>query len=491
MNDVTSMRASSFVVAAAARRAPAPPRASSSPRASSGDAPRAPAPLAVTFIGWEWPEEHASAAGVRTTALARALKRRGHRVSILACAAENAASASLAREGFRVAQTWANRGDRARDALAGDAPDVVVFDRFVAEEAFGARVREAYPRCARVLDMQDAHALRRARMEAHARGADVAGVIAATPDACDADLARELGSVTRSDATLVCSSVELEWLVARCGIPREKVCEASFFYPTLDARGGGGVVGGVVGASEREAREDFNRRRGFATVGTFKHAPNADSVEYVATEVWPLIRAALPEATMEVYGAYPNGKVERFHAPKRGLYVRGRVERLETPLRAARAMLAPLRFGAGIKGKVLDAWTHGLPVITTQIGSEATVPGVRGFWTPDAAPVTPHTGWGGFGDCASARAIADAAVALHEDFDTWRLAQANGVRVMNALFTHDANMPKVIDVIERAVETIEETRAKDYAGQSLWYHTGRSTLYFSKWIELKETGTNT
>jgi len=56
---------------------------------------------------------------------------------------------------------------------------------------------------------------------------------------------------------------------------------------------------------------------------------------------------------------------------------------------------------------------------------------------------------------------------------------------------HDVNMPKVIDVIERSVETIDETRAVDFAGQSLWYHTDRSTLYFSKWVELKETGANT
>ena len=104
---------------------------------------------------------------------------------------------------------------------------------------------------------------------------------------------------------------------------------------------------------------------------------------------------------------------------------------------------------------------------------------------------TPETGWGGFGDCTSARHVADAAVALHENFDTWHLAQANGARVMQELFMHDVNMPKVIDVIERSVETIDETRAVDFAGQSLWYHTDRSTLYFSKWVELKETGANT
>jgi glycosyltransferase involved in cell wall biosynthesis len=472
--------------AAASRLLPAPwTRTSRARRAHRIACAPSPPPraLSIAFIGWEWPEEHASAAGVRTVALARALRARGHRVAILACAAENPASEGLRAEGFAVRRAPANRGRETREALGKDAPDVVVFDRFLAEEAFGARVREDFPRAVRVLDMQDAHALRRKRMEAWKGGASAEEVVLATPDARDVDLQRELGSATRSDVTLACSRVELEWLATTCGLRRERLCEASFFHPR--------IAPGVIGANEVEVRDDFERRRGFSTVGTFKHLPNVDSVEFLAAQVWPLIRKELPEATMEVYGSYPNAKVERFHAPKQGFYIRGRAERLETPLRAARAMLAPLRFGAGIKGKVLDAWTHGLPVVTTPIGSEATVLGVNEFWTPEAAPVTPETGWGGFGDCTSARDVADAAVALHENFDTWHLAQANGARVMQELFMHDVNMPKVIDVIERSVETIDETRAVDFAGQSLWYHTDRSTLYFSKWVELKETGANT
>jgi hypothetical protein len=153
-------------------------------------------------------------------------------------------------------------------------------------------------------------------------------------------------------------------------------------------------------------------------------------------------------------------------------------------------LLAPLRFGAGIKGKVLDAWKYGLPVVTTPVGSEATVPGQVEFWTPESTPINPTHGWGGFGDCVNAQEVADAAVRLYTDRVVWQTAQARGADVVNELFSID-QIPVVLDAIEDTVDNVEAIRDCDYHGQSLWYHTERSTLYFSKWIELKETGSNT
>jgi len=80
-------------------------------------------------------------------------------------------------------------------------------------------------------------------------------------------------------------------------------------------------------------------------------------------------------------------------------------------------------------------------------------------------------------------------VALHEDRELWLTAQANGAEVVNALFSSE-QIPRLLDDIERAVGDIDAMRDVDYHGQSLWHHTERSTMYFSKWIELKETGEN-
>ena len=441
----------------------------------SGDAREGDA-VSVMFLGWEWIEASSSAAGVRSRALARGAVERGWRVTVAASAMPNEATREIGAElGVETAHVPANRGEALGEALRKAKPDVVIFDRFLAEEAFGARVRELVPNAVRVLDMQDAHALRRARETAVRDGRGAENVARTTPKARDVDLMRELASVERSDLTLVCSPVELGWLTRECGVSKRKLRVASFFNDPVRLT---------------EDEQNFEAREGFVTVGTFKHKPNVDSIEWLANEVWPLVRERLPNATMDVYGSYMTEKyIARFDKPKDGFRVRGFAEDLASTLRKSRVLLAPLRFGAGIKGKVLDAWAYGLPVVTTPIGSEATIPGREQFWTPDDAPVDPQNGWGGFGDCVSASALTDAAVALHEDRELWLTAQANGAEVVNALFSSE-QIPRLLDDIERAVGDIDAMRDVDYHGQSLWHHTERSTMYFSKWIELKETGEN-
>jgi len=486
-NDVGAsvMRASSRLrprwsrapAAASTRTSSRASRASSRAWASTRDGETGSRARSVLFLGWEWIEVDASAAGVRSDALVRGALARSWRVTCVGCASENAATARLREMGAATARVPANRGDALRDALAAAAPDVVVFDRFLAEEAFGARVRECAPGVARVLDMQDAHALRRARERAAARGADAAETTRTMPTARDEDLMREIASVERSDLTLVCSPVEKKWLERECGISEKKLRVASFFNRDVT----------------HDAREmDFNARTDFITIGTFKHKPNVDSVRWLCEEVWPLVRERLPNATMRVYGSYASESIrQQFHRPKMGFHVEGFAEDLATVMRSSRVLLAPLRFGAGIKGKVLDAWTYGLPVCTTPIGSEGTVPGVDEFWSASSGAIDPEHGWGGFGDCITASDLADAAVRLHEDDALWQRARANGAGIVNEIFSAKSNIPEVLDAIEEVVDNLEKVRDADFHGQSLWMHTDRSTLYFSKWIELKETGENT
>ena len=132
----------------------------------------------------------------------------------------------------------------------------------------------------------------------------------------------------------------------------------------------------------RTAAPGFEPRRGFATIGTFHHPPNVDSARWLAAEVWPLIRRELPTATMRVYGAYPTAAIESLHAPKDGFLVEGFAPTVGGAMDGARVLLAPLRFGAGIKGKIVDAWMRGLPAVTTPVGAEGMVPGVDELWSP-------------------------------------------------------------------------------------------------------------
>ncbi len=105
--------------------------------------------------------------------------------------------------------------------------------------------------------------------------------------------------------------------------------------------------------------------------GTFCIEPNWNCVQVLKTEIWPELRKRLPDAKLLIYGAYPSQKVLQLHNPKEHFYIKGRAEIAEEVLEKAKILLAPIRFGAGIKGKLLEAMVYGTPSVTTSIGAEA------------------------------------------------------------------------------------------------------------------------
>ncbi len=151
----------------------------------------------------------------------------------------------------------------------------------------------------------------------------------------------------------------------------------------------------------------FDDRAHFLSIGNFRHAPNWDAVLWMKNSLWPLIRQQLPGAQLHIYGAYTPPKATALHNPAQGFHVMNWAEDALQVMGAARICLAPLRFGAGIKGKLADAMLCGTPSITTPIGAEA---------MGDEQP------WPGMID-NSAPALAAAAVALYQDRARWTEAQ--------------------------------------------------------------------
>jgi glycosyltransferase involved in cell wall biosynthesis len=109
-------------------------------------------------------------------------------------------------------------------------------------------------------------------------------------------------------------------------------------------------------------------RKDFVFIGGFGHPPNADAVRWIATAILPALRAQLPEARVHVLGDIPDAVRRELHMP--GLELHGRVPDLAPWLTSAMASLAPLRFGAGVKGKINMAMSYGLPVIATPLAVE-------------------------------------------------------------------------------------------------------------------------
>ena len=103
-------------------------------------------------------------------------------------------------------------------------------------------------------------------------------------------------------------------------------------------------------------------------VGTFNHEPNIDAALYFCDEIFPLLLEMNSNFTLEVIGPNPPESVQALQSDK--IFIRGFVESLDEYYRKAHISVAPLRFGAGMKGKIGEALSFGLPVVTTEIGAE-------------------------------------------------------------------------------------------------------------------------
>jgi glycosyltransferase involved in cell wall biosynthesis len=104
-------------------------------------------------------------------------------------------------------------------------------------------------------------------------------------------------------------------------------------------------------------------------VGNFWHAPNVDGIVWFAGEIWPLIRTAAPGATLRIVGSHVWDAVTTLAALD-GVEVVGFAEDLDAVYDEAAVVIAPLRYGAGMKGKICEALAAAVPVVTTEIGIE-------------------------------------------------------------------------------------------------------------------------
>lgn len=132
----------------------------------------------------------------------------------------------------------------------------------------------------------------------------------------------------------------------------------------------------------------FETRRDIAFLGGFNHHPNAEAVEWFVAKVLPLMREALPEVRLRVYGSFVPKSLLALAEKEENLVIEGWVPTVEQVYDHCRVFVAPLRSGAGIKGKVVDALAHGVPCVLSPVAAEgiAARDGVDAFIadTPEA-----------------------------------------------------------------------------------------------------------
>ncbi|MDT4864467.1 stp1: sugar transferase, PEP-CTERM/EpsH1 system associated [compost metagenome] len=216
-------------------------------------------------------------------------------------------------------------------------------------------------------------------------------------------------------------------------------------------------------------RLDFDQREHFISIGNFRHAPNWDAVLWLKHALWPLIRQRLPQAQLHVYGAYPPPKATALHNPRQGFHVLGWADDAHRVMTQARVCLAPLRFGAGIKGKLADAMACGTPSVTTPIGSE----GMCG-----------ELPWGG-AVVETPAEFADAAVALYQDEERWQHAQRQGAVILAQRFARQHLGQTLVARLLALGEQREALRQQNFVGAMLRHHLHKSTQYMSQWIAAK------
>ncbi len=402
-----------------------------------------------------WPEPESSAAGLHVLNIVDACRSNGWKVTCSAPGEIREPALRLERErSVRCERALPNR-DEYDELLKELAPDIVIFERFISEERFGWRVREGRPEALRVVATSDFASLRRAREVGVERGLEVVSVSALDfnwEEAAGEVLHRELASLHRSDLAWVVSPVERDLLVDRLGLAGERVEVFPFAYePPAPAA-------------------PFEARCHFAMIGNFRHPPNTDSVLWTRREIWPLLRGLLPEAELHVYGAYPPRELMALDDPASGFRVLGPARDAVQTLSRYRVALAPLRYGAGIKGKVADAWRAGTPVVGTPIAFE----GMCGLETP-----------GGVSACEPA-ALSRAAAGLHEDAAAWKASSDAGTCTIRQNFSAKVVLPAIAADLRGRLLHREELRSRNRVGAVLWHQTLRSTEYFSRWIALKE-----
>jgi len=123
----------------------------------------------------------------------------------------------------------------------------------------------------------------------------------------------------------------------------------------------------------RDAVPDWSKRSGVAFLGSYQHSPNRDSVEFFARKVMPLIRQEVPDCVFHIYGSdmeLMRKSLEDLQGV--GVVVEGSVREVSDAFDRHRVFVAPMRFGAGIKGKVVMALCNGIPTVLTAVAAEGT-----------------------------------------------------------------------------------------------------------------------
>jgi glycosyltransferase involved in cell wall biosynthesis len=411
-----------------------------------------------------WPEPDSSAAGVRQLQWVRYFKRAGYEV-ILSSPSKLRSESDF---GVQCIPLEMNRSS-VSEVLVKLNPQVVMFDRFILEEQFGHLVYQHCPNALVLLETQDLHFVRRAR----------AGFIdsfltldSLPPYFYHTDTAlRETAAIERVDYSYLVSAFEEKLLAEEFSLGLDKVQWVPFSYE--------------VPIFESAYQNLFNERKNFCWIGNFRHAPNVDGLRWFLKSVWPNIRKAIPDTSLNLYGAYPSAEVMGWSNAATGVISHGPAKQLKDVFLKARVNLAPLRFGAGVKGKILEGFRFGVPCVTTKVGSEGLLPNPESASYPTREYSFPGL------QANDPDLFAKACIELYQNEALWTEKRLAMLRLLEDVYDETTLYPGVMNQIESLREQKRSGKLPSWNSKILRHELMNSHKYFSKWIEEKEIKKNT
>lgn len=399
----------------------------------------------LVIIGTVWPEPTSTAAGSRMLQLISLFQKQDYEITFLCSSSKSDFSFDLSQISVKTKAIQLN--DSSFDIeIKSLNPDVVLFDRFMIEEQYGWRVMENCPNALRILDTEDLHFLRKAREIAFKQNRELV-----FEDYISDVFKREIASIYRCDLTLLISEYEMQLTTETFKI------DASILYylPFLSEDVNTNVT-------------KFEDRQHFVSIGNFLHEPNWQTV-LALKKCWKSIKKQLPQAELHIYGAYVSKKAKQLHNEKEGFLIKGRAESVADVYSKAKILLAPIPYGAGLKGKLFEAMQLGLPSITTKMGAEA---------------MNGNLDWNGF-ITSDEDDFVDKAVELYTNKSFWETAQKNGYEIIEKRFKKKLFATDFMNRIEELQLDLKTHRNQNFLGQILQHQSLQSTKYMSKWIEAK------
>ncbi|WP_376692545.1 glycosyltransferase [Wenzhouxiangella sp. EGI_FJ10409] len=359
----------------------------------------------VLVIDATTPEPDKDSGSMRMVAMLGILRDLGWRVSFMP---ENLAwvpryTAELQSLGIEVLHHPCVQGIEPWLAAHGARIDLVMVSRHYVLDPLLPAIQKHCPAASVVFDTVDLHFLREERMAEIAGDEKAARMAQKTREG-------ELALIRQADATLVVSPVEQALL-------QELVSDANVR-----------VLSNIHRVHGR--RRGWAERRDLMFVGGFQHPPNLDAAEWLIDEIMPLVRCRIPEAKLHIIGSrMPEGLRER---RSEGVVMHGYVEDLTPYLEGCRLSVAPLRYGAGVKGKVNQAMSWGLPVVATACAAE-------GMYLEDGEDVL-------LAD--TTEALVEAIVRAYNDEALWMKLSEGGLANVEKHFSFDAARRAISELME-------------------------------------------